>query len=141
MRSPSIEKRRENKDLDDRKYKKSKLRTKSSMKEEFGKKLRHGRDSRSEFETAADKESAEVRKKILKGRKESEEMLGVKAQMKSYKERVAALEAERTIYTVARGVTAVVGSSQSSDNDSDDNSPSKDAILNQSGSQKIQAAG
>lgn len=128
MRSPSIEKRRENKDLDDRKYKKSKLRTKSSMKEEFGKKLRHGRDSRSEFETAADKESAEVRKKILKGRKESEEMLGVKAQMKSYKERVAALEAERTIYTVARGVTAVVGSSQSSDNDSDDNSPSKDAI-------------
>ena len=141
--------------MDERNLKKSKLRTKSSMKEEFGKKLKHGRRSRSEADKISDSNDADVRKKVLKGRKESEELLGVKAQMKAYKERTAYQEAERTAkakdycdtvkasgrnllgkgvigaeraaFIAATAVTDVAGSSMNQDN-KDENNISSDVV-------------
>ncbi len=123
MRLHSIRKRREHKNLNDRKYYRSKFRTKSSLKAEYGKKLKSGRDGRNILDSDEKKKARRIygsngqrsqdgdiigdpikitemdatgiskedlkkrrlrarhRKKVLEGRKESEELLGVKAQM------------------------------------------------------------
>jgi len=144
MSLPSTKKRREHKDLDDRKRKKSKLRTKSSMIEEFGKKLRHGRGS-SSVSGSSDETSAEdtsVSKKVLKGREQSKELLGIKAQMKAWEKAVSAQEAQRAArrqnlgkspigpgraaFIAASTASDVAGKSQSSDDG--DNSISEDII-------------
>ena len=144
MSLPSTKKRREHKDLDDRKRKKSKLRTKSSMKEEFGKKLRHGRGSStaSGQRNEASAEDSEITKKVLKGREQSKELLGVKAQMKAQEKAVSAQEAQRAAHRrnmgrspigsgraafIAAGtVSDVAGKSQYSDDG--DNNISEDII-------------
>ncbi len=75
--------------MDDKMHYQKTFRTKSATKEQYGKKLQHGRVDTSVSE---DEIKAE-RRKVLKGRAESEKTLGVKAQMKAETARVKALNA------------------------------------------------
>ena len=87
--------------MDDKMHYQKTFRKKSATKEQYGKKLQHGRVDTSVSE---DEIKAE-RKKVLKGRAESEEMLGVKAQMKAEANRIKALQAAEG---AARVGTAVI---------------------------------
>ena len=87
--------------MDDKMHYQKTFRKKSATKEQYGKKLQHGRVDTSVSE---DEIKAE-RRKVLKGRAESEEALGVKAQMKAEANRIKALQAAEG---AARVGTAVI---------------------------------
>ncbi|SDB04440.1 C40 family peptidase [Butyrivibrio sp. INlla16] len=89
-------------DLNDRAHFRDKFRTKSTIEAEYGKKLKRRGCGVEASDAAADPE----RKKILKGRLESKEMLGVKAQMKAESAKVKAMQVAEG---VARAGTAVIG--------------------------------
>ena len=112
------------KDLNDKAHFRGKFRTKSTIEAEYGKKLkRRGVDCKEE---GIDPE----RKKVLKGRLESEEMLGVKAQMKAETARIKALQSAEGALRVG---TAVVGTAAevvaaSSNGTQDDKNVSGDVV-------------
>ena len=110
--------------MNDKAHFRGKFRTKSTIEAEYGKKLkRRGVDCKEE---GIDPE----RKKVLKGRLESEEMLGVKAQMKAETARIKALQAAEGALRVG---TAVVGTAAevvaaSSNGTQDDKNVSGDVV-------------
>ena len=88
--------------MNDREHFRKKFRTQSTLKEEYGKKLKSGKVGVGSKDT--EEKLDPERKKDLRGRAESEEMLGVKAQMKAESARIKALQAAGTVVTVGNTV-------------------------------------
>ena len=102
--------------MNDREHFREKFRTQSTLKEEYGKKLKKGKVGVGSKDT--EEKIDPERKKVLKGRAESKEMLGVKAQMKAENARIKALQAAGTVVTVGNtviGAAADVVAAGSSD--------------------------
>ena len=102
--------------MNDREHFRKKFRSQSTLKEEYGKKLKSGKVGVGSKDT--EEKLDPERKKVLRGRAESEEMLGVKAQMKAESARIKALQAAGTVVTVGNtviGAAAEVVAAGSSD--------------------------